>query len=333
MNNKSIDVVGIGNAIVDVLAHMDENFLVRENLIKGSMALIDASRAEALYNSMSEVIAISGGSAANTIAGLSELGGKGGFIGRVRDDELGRTFIEDLKSLSVEYTNIPASNGPPTGRCLIIVTPDAERTLNTYLGAGADLEPNDIDEDLIRSARITYLEGYLWDRPNAKQAFNKASEVAHNSNGKIAFSLSDSFCVDRWRQEFHSLIEQDIDILFANEDEIKSLYQVNEFDNAVNLIKNSCEIVVLTRAEKGSVIISGTDIFEISAEQVPRVVDTTGAGDLFAAGFLYGLSRSLDLHACGRLGGVVAAEIISHIGARPEISLSELVVEKLGNTS
>ena len=333
MNNKSIDVVGIGNAIVDVLAHMDENFLVRENLIKGSMALIDASRAEALYNSMSEVIAISGGSAANTIAGLSELGGKGGFIGRVRDDELGRTFIEDLKSLSVEYTNIPASNGPPTGRCLIIVTPDAERTLNTYLGAGADLEPNDIDEDLIRSARITYLEGYLWDRPNAKQAFNKASEVAHNSNGKIAFSLSDSFCVDRWRQEFHSLIEQDIDILFANEDEIKSLYQVNEFDNAVNLIKNSCEIVVLTRAEKGSVIISGTDIFEISAEQVPRVVDTTGAGDLFAAGFLYGLSRSLDLHACGRLGGVVAAEIISHIGARPETSLSELVVEKLGNTS
>ena len=330
MNNEPLDVVGIGNAIVDVLSHADDEFMVRESLVKGSMTLIDTARAEALYEAIGVTIEVSGGSAANTIAGIASLGGKGGFVGRVRDDQLGTVFSHDLRTLGVEFDVTPATEGPPTGRCVILVTPDAQRTLNTFLGAGADLGPNDVDESLIARAQITYLEGYLWDQPAAKEAFRKATKVAHAAKRKIAFSLSDSFCVDRWRSEFLHLAEYEIDILFANEDEIKALYQVEEFDEALRHVRGHCEIAALTRSEKGSVIVSGDDVHIIDTEPTIEVVDTTGAGDLYAAGFLYGLSHDRDLQTCGRYGSIAASEVISHMGARPECSLKNLVSERLG---
>tara|TARA_A100001037_G_scaffold101312_1_gene92261 strand:- start:5161 stop:6162 length:1002 start_codon:yes stop_codon:yes gene_type:complete len=333
MNNGPLDVVGIGNAIVDVLSHAGDEFLVRESLVKGSMALIDSARAETLYDSMGPAIEVSGGSAANTIAGLASFGGKGGFVGRVRDDQLGAVFSHDLRAMGVEFDVAPASEGPPTGRCLILVTPDAQRTLNTFLGAGADLGPNDVDESLIARAQITYLEGYLWDPPAAKEAFRKASKVAHAAGRKIAFSLSDSFCVDRWRQEFVHLAEHEIDVLFANEDEIKSLYQVDSFDEALQHVRGHCEIAALTRSEKGSVIVAGDEVHIIDTEPTDAVIDTTGAGDLYAAGFLYGLCRDHDLQTCGRLGSIAASEVISHMGARPESSLAQLSQERLGETA
>jgi len=333
MNNGPLDVVGIGNAIVDVLSHADDEFLMREGLVKGSMALIDTSRAETLYQSMGPAIEVSGGSAANTIAGLAGFGGKAGFVGRVRDDQLGAVFTHDLRALGVAFDVAPAEDGPPTGRCLILVTPDAQRTLNTYLGAGADLGPDDVDASMVARAQITYLEGYLWDPPAAKEAFRKASEVAHTADRKIAFSLSDSFCVDRWREEFVHLAEHEIDVLFANEDEIMSLYQVGTFDEALQHVRGHCEIAALTRSEKGSVVISGDEVHVIDAEPANAVVDTTGAGDLYAAGFLFGLSRGLDLYTCGKLGSIAASEVISHMGARPETSLAELARETLGDTA
>ena len=329
MNNGPLDVVGIGNAIVDVLSHADDEFLVREGLVKGSMALIDTSRAESLYQSMGPAIEVSGGSAANTIAGLAGFGGKAGFVGRVRDDQLGAVFTHDLRSLGVEFDVAPVVDGPPTGRCLILVTPDAQRTLNTYLGAGGDLGPDDVDASMVARAQITYLEGYLWDPPAAKEAFRKASDIAHTSGRKIAFSLSDSFCVDRWRDEFIQLAEQEIDVLFANEDEIKSLYQTASFDDALQYVRGHCEIAALTRSDKGSVVVSGDEVHIIDTEPVNSVVDTTGAGDLYAAGFLFGLSRDLDLYVCGQLGSIAASEVISHMGARPEISLAELARDTL----
>ena len=333
MNNGPLDVVGIGNAIVDVLSHADDEFLVREGLVKGSMALIDTSRAETLYQSMGPAIEVSGGSAANTIAGLAGFGGKAGFVGRVHDDQLGDVFTHDLRSLGVEFDVAPAEDGPPTGRCLILVTPDAQRTLNTYLGAGTNLGPDDVDASMVARAQITYLEGYLWDPPAAKEAFRKASEVAHKAGRKIAFSLSDSFCVDRWREEFVHLAEHEIDVLFANEDEIMSLYQVGTFDEALQHVRGHCEIAALTRSEKGSVVISGDEVHVIDAEPANAVVDTTGAGDLYAAGFLFGLSRGLDLYTCGHLGSIAASEVISHMGARPEASLADLARETLGKTA
>ena len=330
MSGGPLDVVGIGNAIVDVLSHADDEFLVREGLVKGSMALIDTVRAEALYDSMGPAIEVSGGSAANTVAGLAGFGGRAGFVGRVRDDQLGAVFTHDLRALGVEFDVAPAMEGPPTGRCLILVTPDAQRTLNTYLGAGANLGPDDVDEAQVACAQITYLEGYLWDPPAAKEAFRKASAVAHASGRKIAFSLSDSFCVGRWREEFVHLAEHEVDVLFANEEEIRSLYQANSFDDALQHVREHCETAALTRSEKGSVIVSGDEIHVIDPEPVASVVDTTGAGDLYAAGFLFGLSRGLDLFTCGRLGSIAASEVISHMGARPETSLAELAMRKLG---
>ncbi len=330
MNDAPLDVFGIGNAIVDVLSHADDEFLVREGLVKGGMALIDAARAETLYDSMGPAIEVSGGSAANTVAGLAGFGGRVGFAGRVRDDQLGAVFAHDLRALGIDFDVAPATEGPPTGRCLILVTPDAQRTLNTYLGAGADLGPEDIDEARIARARITYLEGYLWDPPAAKAAFRKAAAVAHGSGRKVAFSLSDSFCVDRWREEFVHLAEHEIDVLFANEDEIKSLYRTDSFDVALRRIRGHCEIAALTRAEKGSVVVSGDEVHVVDPEPAATVVDTTGAGDLYAAGFLFGLSRGLDPAACGRLGSIAASEVIGHMGARPETSLAVLAKRELG---
>lgn len=329
MSDGPLDVVGIGNAIVDVLSHADDEFLVREGLVKGSMALIDTSRAETLYQSMGPAIEVSGGSAANTIAGVAGFGGKAGFVGRIRDDQLGAVFALDLRSLGVEFDVPPAADGPQTGRCLILVTPDAQRTLNTYLGAGGDLGPDDVDASMVARAQITYLEGYLWDPPAAKEAFRKASDIAHASGRKIAFSLSDSFCVDRWREEFIQLAEHEIDVLFANEDEIKSLYQTASFDDALQHVRGHCEIAALTRSDKGSVVVSGDEVHVIDAEPAKSVVDTTGAGDLYAAGFLFGLSRGLDLYVCGQLGSIAASEVISHMGARPEMSLAELARDTL----
>lgn len=324
------DVVGIGNAIVDVLAHANDTFLEDHGLFKGTMTLADAEQSEALYQAMGPGIEMSGGSAANTIAALASLGATCAFIGKTRDDQLGRIFTHDIESLGVHFPCPPSSEGPPTGRCLVLVTPDAQRTMQTCLGANTSLTPADIDPDTIVAARVTYLEGYLWDQPPAKEAFIRAARLAHDAGGLVALSLSDPFCVDRHRADFANLVEHHVDVVFANEDEIMSLYQVHAFDEAVARIRDHCQIAALTRSEKGSVIVSDHTIETVAASPVDRVVDTTGAGDGFAAGFLFGLTRGLRLETCARLGSVVAAEIISHVGARPDVSLSDVIERELG---
>jgi sugar/nucleoside kinase (ribokinase family) len=329
MASERCEVVGIGNAIVDVLAHADEDFLDENGLNKGTMTLIDAAAAEALYARMGPAVEVSGGSAANTIAAFASLGGKGGFIGKVANDQLGAIFRHDIRSLGIIFETTPASNGSSTGRCLVLVTPDAHRTLQTFLGASAEIGPDDIDAELIAGSQVTYLEGYLWDRPKAKEAFKKAAEIAHTAGRRVALSLSDPFCVDRHRADFLRLVEQHVDILFANEDEIVSLYQLHSFDAALERVGAHCEVAALTRSEKGSVVVVDSAVHVIDAEAADQVVDTTGAGDAYAAGFLFGLTRNFNLETCGRLGGIAAAEVISHVGARPEVSLQDLVKTKL----
>jgi len=321
----SYDVVGIGNAIVDVLSHADETFLEKEGLAKGTMTLLTEEQATALYARMGPGVECSGGSAANTIAGLASFGARTGFIGRTRNDQLGQVFAHDIRSLGVSFRTPPAEDGAATARCLIFVTPDAQRTMGTYLGASQGLGPEDIDLDLIKNAKITYLEGYLWDPPRAKEAFLVAMDIAHAAGNKVAFSLSDPFCVDRYREEFRSLAEHHIDILFANESELLSLYETGDFDEALQHVQGHCEIAALTRSEKGSVIVADGEVHVIDAVPVERVVDTTGAGDMYAAGFLYGLTRGWGLHDCGRLGALAAAEVIAQLGARPERRLTALL--------
>lgn len=324
MTTTTVDVVGIGNAIVDVLTHCKEEDLARLELVKNAMTLIDADTADALYEQMGSGMEMSGGSAGNTMAGIAALGGKGAYIGKVRDDQLGTVFRHDIRAIGVEFNSSPASGGTPTARCLIFVTPDGHRTMNTFLGACTELGPDDIDEDLIKSAKVTYMEGYLWDRPEAKDAFVKAAKIAHEAGRQVSITLSDSFCVDRHRDSFRDLVHNHIDILFANEAEIISLYEVETFEEALAEVRKHCKIAALTRSEKGSVIVSGNDVIEVAAEPVERVVDTTGAGDLFASGFLFGYTQGFDLGKCGRLGSICAAEIISHMGARPDADLKEL---------
>ena len=328
MAEARFDVVGIGNAIVDVLAHADEEFLIRNDLLKGAMTLIDSDRATALYESMAPAVECSGGSAANTIACLASLGGQGAFIGKVHHDQLGEIFRHDIRSLGITFETAPSKGGISTARCLIFVTPDADRTMQTFLGACVELGPADIDPKIISEAKVTYLEGYLWDPPGAKKAFIEAADLAHDANRLVALSLSDPFCVDRYRDEFRDLVEQHIDVVFANEDEICSLYQADTFDDALQHVRGHCKVAALTRSEKGSVIIAGDEIHVIDAEPVDHVVDTTGAGDAFAAGFLYGLTQDKPLDECGRLGGIASAEVISHFGARPETPLNELAATK-----
>ena len=318
-------VLGIGNAIVDVLTHTDDAFLARYGLAKGSMTLIDASRAVELYGLMESTIECSGGSAANTMAGLASMGGKGAYVGKVRNDVLGEVFAKDIRATGVAYATEPSTSGPTTARCMIFVTPDAQRTMQTYLGASATLAPEDIDPEEVGKAGITFLEGYLWDPEPAKKAFLKAAEIAHQAGGRVALTLSDPFCVDRHREEFRDLVQNHVDILFANEDEIVSLYRTDDLDAAVGHLRGQCEIAAITRGADGSIILSGEETLSVAAQPVDNVVDTTGAGDLFAAGFLFGLSEGLDLADCGKLGGIAAAEIISHFGARPETSLRDLV--------
>ena len=328
MTNARIEVLGIGNAIVDVIARAEDDFLVRQGMNKGAMALIDEERAEHIYEAMGPAVEVSGGSAANTIVGIASLGGRAAFIGKVRDDALGGVFAHDIRAIGVRFETPPAFEGASTGRCYVLVTPDGERTLNTYLGAAQDLHPNDIDSEAVAGAAITYLEGYLWDPKNAKDAFLKAATVAHDSHRHVALSLSDAFCVDRWREEFLELIRtHTVDILFANESELHSLYQTSDFDTAAAALRKEAQLAVVTRGEKGCVIVSRDKVTEVAASPVERVVDTTGAGDLFAAGFLFGLALGLDHAICGKLGGLAAAEVIQHIGARPEVGLKALAQE------
>ena len=324
------DVVGIGNAIVDVIAHADDAFLQSNDLAKGAMTLIDAARAETLYGKMASAIESSGGSAANTMAGLASLGGRAGFIGKVRDDQLGGIFRHDIRAAGVQFDSASATSGLPTARCLIFVTADAQRTMQTFLGASVDLGPDDVDAAVIGAASVVYLEGYLWDRPQAKEAFQRAARIAHDAGRKVALTLSDAFCVDRHRADFLALIEGHVDVLFANEAEIKSLYQAEDFATASAKVRHHCEVAALTRSEKGAVIVKGDQMLTIPAAPVAQVIDTTGAGDLYAAGFLYGYTRGLPLETCGRIGALAAAEVISHYGARPEVKLADLVAAQLG---
>jgi sugar/nucleoside kinase (ribokinase family) len=322
------DVIGIGNAIVDVLARAEDDFLVRHNMPKGSMALIDEARAEAIYAAMGPAIEISGGSAANTVVGVASFGGRAAFLGKVKDDALGRTFAHDITAAGVAFTTPPAIKGPSTARCYVLVTPDGERTMNTYLGAAQNLSPGDISEDEIAAASITYLEGYLWDPKNAKDAFLKAAKIAHQAGRSVALTLSDSFCVDRWRGEFRALVRDGVvDLLFANESELKSLYETADFDTALRHLRAEARLAVVTRSAKGAVIVTGEKTEAVPAYPVERVVDSTGAGDLFAAGFLHGFARKLPHATSARLGALAAAEVISHLGARPERKLYDLARE------
>jgi len=320
-------LITIGNALVDVLTQKSDEYLTEQNMDKGSMALIDAERALALYNDMDNKTEMSGGSAGNTMACFASFGGKGAYIGKVGDDALGQKFSTNLKDMSVHYKTAPLKNGS-TGRCMILVTSDGERTMNTYLGAAVELTPNDIDPDFIAKGKITYLEGYLFDPPQAMEAFIKASRAAHDAERMVSLTLSDSFCVGRHREAFKDLVDNHIDILFANEDEIKSLYETDDLEDAINIASNKCAICAITRGEQGSVIINNGVRTDITAEQNVNVVDTTGAGDAYAAGFLYGFTEDMDMATCGRLGSLAAAEVISQMGPRPSVSLAELTQKK-----
>ena len=322
MPELSFDVVGIGNAIVDVLTQADDALVEQQGLPKGGMTLIDGPRAESLYDRMGPAREISGGSAANTLAGVASLGGRAAFIGKVRNDQIGGIFRHDIRAAGVHFETPPATSGPPSGRCLIFVTPDAQRTMATFLGAATELGPDGVDPEVIAAAKVTYMEGYLFDPPAAKAAFVKAAEIARAAGRKVSLTLSDPFCVERHRAAFRDLVEHHVDILFANEQEICALYQVEGFDAALQAVRNHCEVAALTRSEQGSVVLAGDEIHVVDAAPVEKVVDTTGAGDLYAAGFLFGYTRGDSLYDCGRIGAIAAAEIISHFGARPEVDLA-----------
>jgi sugar/nucleoside kinase (ribokinase family) len=329
MSVKRVEVLGLGNSLVDLLAHADDSYLVAQDMAKGAMTLIDEDRAEALYAARVEPRVISGGSAANTIVGAASFGASAAYIGKVKHDPLGESFIADIRSMGVTFDTKPAEHGPATGRCFVYVTPDGERTMNTYLGASTYLAPPDVDEALVRGAKVVYLEGYMWDRPDAKAAFQKAGKLARESGARVALTLSDSFCVDRFRGEFIDLMRSGtVDTLFANTDEILSLYETPHFDEALDALRAEKALGVVTRSAKGCIVVEGDKTWEAPAFPIHKLVDTTGAGDMFAAGFLVGLARGVDMVTCGRLGALAAAEIIQHLGARPEVSLGALAKEK-----
>jgi sugar/nucleoside kinase (ribokinase family) len=325
MTAAKYDVLGIGNAIFDVLVRTDESFLKRHGMTKGAMALIDEDRAAAIYRDMGPATEMSGGSAANTIVGIASLGARAAYVGKVRDDQIGRLYTHDIRAAGIAFETKPAANGPATGCSYILVTPDGERTMNTYLGAAQDLTPADIDPEAIAASAFVYLEGYLWDPANAKEAFVKAAKIAHQAGRQVALTLSDSFCVDRYRDEFLQLMrEGTVDLVFANEAELHSLYQTSDFDTAVEQLRSDVGLAAVTRSEKGCVVASKHDVIAVPAFPIEKMVDTTGAGDLFAAGFLFGLSRGVGHQNAGRLGALAAAEVIQHIGARPQVVLKEL---------
>ncbi len=325
MAETKYDVLGIGNAIFDVLVRTDEAFLARHGMTKGGMALIDEAGAAAIYDDMGSAVEMSGGSAANTIVGLASFGARTAFIGKVKDDQIGRLYSHDIRAANVAFTTAPAVGGPATGCSYILVTPDGERTMNTWLGAAQELTPDDIDPAEIAASGIVYLEGYLWDPKNAKEAFLKASHIAHDAGRQVALTLSDAFCVDRYRGEFLDLMRSaTVDLVFANEAELHSLYQTSDFDSALAALRQDVGLGVVTRSEKGCVVATGDKITAVPAFPVEQLVDTTGAGDLFAAGFLFGLVRGAGYENAGKLGALAAAEVIQHIGARPQVSLKEL---------
>ena len=328
-NPATLDVVGIGNAIVDVLGEVPEEFLERHGLAKGSMALIDDARMHALYDAFPPAEEHSGGSAANTMVGLAALGSTAAFIGKVRDDQIGEIFAHDIHAAGVEFTVTPIGEGSATGRCLVAVTPDGERTMSTYLGASIELEPDDIDAEQVAAAQILYLEGYLWDPPSAKAAMRHAVEISRDAGRRVALSLSDSFCVDRHRAEFQELIEHSVDILFANEHEAMALYESDSLEETLIVLEETCEVTAVTRGPKGSIILGPDGRVEVPAEDIGRRVDSTGAGDLYAAGFLHAFAEGREPEVCARVGGIAAAEIITHIGARPAADLSSLVAERV----
>jgi sugar/nucleoside kinase (ribokinase family) len=325
MNRAKHDVLGIGNAIFDVLVRTDETFLSRHGMTKGSMALIDEARASAIYGDMGPATEMSGGSAANTIVGLASFGARAAYVGKVKDDQIGQLYTHDIRAAGVTFDTRPAANGPATGCSYILVTGEGERTMNTYLGAAQDLTPDDIDPAQIAASRIVYLEGYLWDPASAKQAFVKASDIAHQAGRQVALTLSDSFCVDRYRDEFLGLMRKGtVDLVFANEAELHSLYETSDFDTALTQLRSDIKLGAVTRSEKGCVVVSPEGVIAVPAFPIEQMVDTTGAGDLFAAGFLFGLVRGAGYENAGRLGALAAAEVIQHIGARPQVSLKEL---------
>lgn len=327
MTVPQLDVIGFGNAIVDVISRTEDGFLDRYGMRKGGMTLIDEARAEAVYGAMGPGVEISGGSAANSMVGIAALGGKAGFIGKVRDDELGGIFAHDIRAAGVAYATPAATTGPATARCLILVTPDGERTMNTYLGAAQDLSPADVDAAMVAGAKVTYLEGYLWDPPPAKEAFLKAAAIAHEAGRTVSLTLSDAFCVGRYRAEFLNLLRAGtVDLVFANEAELMSLYET-DFDAALAQLRQEARHAVVTRSEKGALAVIGGEMVSVPAFPVAKVVDTTGAGDLFAAGYLHGFAKGMAAGECLALGALCAAEIISHIGARPERSLKDYAAE------
>lgn len=321
------DVVGVGNAIVDILAKVEEDFLQKHSLTKASMALINETEAFTLYDDMPPAVEKSGGSAANTMAGIASFGGSAAFIGKVKDDELGGIFGHDLRSIGVHYDTLPSSDGAATAKCLIAITPDAERTMSTFLGATKEITKDDISEDVISAAKVTYLEGYLWDEPHAKEAMRVAVDVARKHERKVALSLSDSFCVERHRDEFLALIKEGVDILFANEAEVKCLFESDDLDECIGKIKDYADIVAVTLGAKGSIVIHGDNIEKIDPARGLNVVDTTGAGDLYASGFLYGYTNGYNFEQCGKLANLAASEIIQQVGARSDSKLSDLIKE------
>ncbi|MEG6508054.1 adenosine kinase [Methyloligella sp. 2.7D] len=325
MGDRTYDVVGIGNAVVDIISRVEDSFLTKHDLQKGFMQLIEEGAIAKLYDDMGPAIERSGGSAANTIAGIASFGAKTGFIGKVGGDEFGDIFRHDVRSLGVAFDTAPLPGDMGTGRCLVLVTPDGERTMSTFLGAGTGFQSSDLDKEMIEAAKIIFLEGYLYDQPEAKKAFHEAAEIAQAAGTKVALTLSDAFCVDRHREDFLKLVKQGADIVFANEKEATALYEVNSVDEAAQNLAADCELAILTRSEEGSMILASGYRVDVPAAWVEEVVDVTGAGDLYAAGFLYGLSTGEPLETCGKLGSLAAAEIISHIGARPEIELKTLL--------
>ena len=329
MADAKYDVLGIGNAIFDVLVQTDEGFLGRHGMTKGGMALIDEARATSIYGDMGPATEMSGGSAANTIVGVANLGARAAYVGKVKDDQIGRLYSHDIRAAGVAFETKAASDGPATGCSYILVTPDGERTMNTYLGAAQELMPSDIDAAQITASSIVYLEGYLWDPQSAKEAFVKAATIAHDAGRQVALTLSDSFCVDRYRDEFLDLMRKGtVDLVFANEAELHSLYQTSDFETALKQLRQDTKLGVVTRSEKGCVVASKDGVVAVPASPIDKLVDTTGAGDLFAAGFLFGLVRNAGFENAGRLGALAAAEVIQHIGARPQTSLKELATQK-----
>lgn len=331
MAESRFHVAGIGNAIVDVLVHADDALLSSLRLTKGVMTLIDSAEADRIYGCLPPGVECSGGSAANTMVGIAGLGGRAAYVGKVKQDQLGQVFGHDIRNAGVAFQTSEAVDGPSTARCFVLVTPDAQRTMLTYLGACIELAPSDVDEEIIAQSQVTYLEGYLYDPPMAKKAFLKAADAAHKAERLVSLSLSDPFCVDRHRGAFQELVSKHVDILFANDAELMSLYRTDDFDAALREVRGHCRVAAITRGAKGSVVVTDEDVHVVAAAPVKAVIDTTGAGDLYAAGFLYGFTQGRDLPSCAALGGLAAGEIISHFGARPERNLSELAAETFGS--